>query len=463
MAGGIWTSQNKVRPGAYINFISVPSTSATIGDRGTVAVALPMTWGDDTGIIRITGDELLNGRAQSKVGVLATDYEASLPYRLALSGCFTGLFYRMDTGGTRASATITQDVNTVTATAKYTGTTGNSVNVVIAADEVVPTDFVVNVLMGEIQKETFKVTTIDDLMAIESDYVNFTEATGAVPITAGTPLIGGTNGTVNTDRLAGFFGALRYENFQCLAVEGTDPGIAPLVTTQVRNWMENSGKYVQAVVYNYPAADYEGIISVDQGYVAGLDTVSTSLFPIWVASQTAGAQVNESLTAMVVPGATSIINPVDDTDQDVIDALNAGKFVLTYRGDGAVTVEQDINSFTSVSIDKGYPFRKNRVIRALYEYATAAALIFNKNYKGKTSNTTLGRAAYRGELISLGDELARLGAITDFSGARDVIVLPGAAVDAIVADVTLRVTDAIEKLYLTIHVVEGTATLTVNQ
>ena len=45
MAGGIWLAQNKVRPGAYINFKAVPKSKMTVGDRGIVAMGLPLSWG----------------------------------------------------------------------------------------------------------------------------------------------------------------------------------------------------------------------------------------------------------------------------------------------------------------------------------------------------------------------------------------------------------------------------------
>ena len=34
MAGGIFASTNKVRPGAYINFKSVPKPMSSVGNRG---------------------------------------------------------------------------------------------------------------------------------------------------------------------------------------------------------------------------------------------------------------------------------------------------------------------------------------------------------------------------------------------------------------------------------------------
>lgn len=42
LGGGIFVTQNKVLPGAYINFVSVASTTSAIGERGSVAIALPL-------------------------------------------------------------------------------------------------------------------------------------------------------------------------------------------------------------------------------------------------------------------------------------------------------------------------------------------------------------------------------------------------------------------------------------
>ena len=36
--GGTWTSQNKILPGAYINFLTNAPLSITVGDRGIVAL-----------------------------------------------------------------------------------------------------------------------------------------------------------------------------------------------------------------------------------------------------------------------------------------------------------------------------------------------------------------------------------------------------------------------------------------
>ena len=42
---GTWTSQNKVLPGAYINFLTNAALSITPGDRGTVVLLQEMSAG----------------------------------------------------------------------------------------------------------------------------------------------------------------------------------------------------------------------------------------------------------------------------------------------------------------------------------------------------------------------------------------------------------------------------------
>lgn len=451
-AGGTWIAQNKRRPGAYINFVSVPKPVGTLGSRGVVAVALPMTWGSEAGLIKLTGAELLSGASLPKIGCTAFDTEESLPFRAALAGCFTALLFRSDQGATKASAVLR--VNDLVANAKYSGTTGNDLIVAIVADDPEPDTYKVQILFKTILRETFYVKTLAEFADIESEWVDFvvaaTPGSQDIPVTAGTPLAGATNGAVNSARYPNFFAALEHENFQCLAINSTDVAVAPLIKTQIQLWREQRGKKVQAVAYNYTAADYEGIISVHQGFTTDVDRIETDLFPVWVASMTAGANVNQSLTASVLEGAKMIINPV--LEDEIEDALAAGKFILSYRQDGAVCVEQDINTLHTFTVDKNYAFSKNRVIRCLDEIGNTTALIFNRNYCGKVDNNSVGRNQYKGELISMIDQLVDLGAVTNFDGASDITVLPGISVDAVVVDLTIQPVDSMEKLYMTVNV-----------
>ena len=42
LGGGIFVTQNKTLPGSYVNFVNASSASSSIGDRGVVAIALPL-------------------------------------------------------------------------------------------------------------------------------------------------------------------------------------------------------------------------------------------------------------------------------------------------------------------------------------------------------------------------------------------------------------------------------------
>lgn len=450
-AGGTWTVQNKVRPGAYINFVSVPKPVGSMGNRGVVAVGMPMTWGPENELIKLTGDELLNGASLAKVGVTAFDTEESLPYRVILAGCYTALLYRTDTGGAKATATIL--ANTLTVSAKYKGSTGNKITVVIVENKPEEGNYTIQVLVNNLLQETFVCNKITELEDIESNFVEFTVVDdGAnIPATAGITLTGGTNGTVSSDTYSTFWGLLDTQNFQCLAMyDITTSGLPALIKDKIQIWREQRGKKVQAVVYNYTSADYEGIISVNQGFKTSTETVDTSLFPLWVASMTAGAEVNKSLTAAVVEDGVEIINPI--LEDEIEDALNAGRFVLSYRQDGAVCIEKDINTLHTFTVDKNYAFSKNRVIRCLDEIGNSCALIFNRNYAGKVDNDSIGRNQYKTELIAFIDTLVGIRAVTDFDGAQDVTVLPGEAVDAVVVDLLVQPVDSMEKLYMTVNV-----------
>ena len=59
LGGGIFVTQNKVLPGSYINFVNSKVTNSVIGERGAVAIALPI--GKSPGsVIELTNIDLMN-------------------------------------------------------------------------------------------------------------------------------------------------------------------------------------------------------------------------------------------------------------------------------------------------------------------------------------------------------------------------------------------------------------------
>lgn len=450
-AGGTWVVQNKHRPGAYINFVSVPKPIGTIGDRGVMTCALPMTWGPTDKLITLYGEDLLNGKSLAKIGCDASYVEESLPYRLALANCYKALIYRADDGGVKASNTLAE--NTLTVNAKYAGTTGNDISVVITANTPQNGKYTVDVLFKLTRRESFVVSDLADFNDIESDWVDFvvaeSPASAAIPVTTGATLSGGTNGTAITD-FTTYFNLVGGETWQCIAINSVAESTQTAIINFVDLMRNTRGKKCQGVVHNRADADTEGIISVTQGYKTATDTVSVDLFPLYVASITAGANINESNTAMVVENAVSIIEPV--AEEDIESALQTGAFLLTYRQDGAVCIEKDINTLHSFTADKGYAFSKNRVIRCLDEVGNNTALVFNRNYCGRIDNDDIGRNMFKTELISMMDSLVDMGAIKNFDGASDITILPGVDIESVVVDLNIQPVDSMEKLYMTVNV-----------
>lgn len=451
-AGGTWVVQNKKRPGAYINFVAVPKPLGSASNRGIVICALPMTWGAEGELITLFGDDLLNGKSDAKIGYGASDVEASLPYRLALAGCYKALLFRADRGGAKATYELSE--GSLTVNAKYTGTTGNHISIVITKDKPSVGQHTVEILFKSVRRESFIVTTLADFDGIDSNWVDFfvdSEPTSTViPTTAGAVLAGGSNGTVSSEVYEDFFEAAEGDTWNCLAINSTEVTVQQSIANFIKLLRDTRGKKVQGIVYDYNAADFEGIISVNQGFTTETDTVGVDLFPLFVASITAGADVNESNTAREIPGAISITNPV--SEENIVDGLNAGKFLLSYRQDGAVCVEKDINTLHTFTVDKGYAFSKNRVIRCLDEIGNTVALVFSRNYCGKIDNDSIGRNLYKSEIISMMDSLVDRGAIQNFDGPSDITILPGADVDSLVVDVTIQPVDSMEKLYMTVNV-----------
>lgn len=86
--GGTWNSQNKILPGAYINFLTNAPLSITVGDRGIVALLQEVSKGNKGDIYRITALD----QSQWPEGVTAAD---KLLANEALKGAQTVIVYNL--------------------------------------------------------------------------------------------------------------------------------------------------------------------------------------------------------------------------------------------------------------------------------------------------------------------------------------------------------------------------------
>lgn len=448
--GGTFLIQNKVRPGAYINFVAVPQSLMNVSDRGIATMALPMSWGPQGEIIDILSSDLTDGSSLAKIGYSSTDVE-SLLFRICLQNCYRLKAWRLDTGGTKATATIGTGETALKPTAKYAGICGNDIKIVIVKDDDSGSTYTVETLYKGIRKDIQSKLTSPTLLE-DNDWVdwNVTQQT-VFTATAATSLAGGENGTVTeSTAYTDYWAKMKTETWNTMGLLSEDATVKTAFCEYIKDLRENEGVKVQGCVYDKATYDYEGIISSDQGYKTEVEEISEVNFVAWVTGATAGAEINESNTHKTVQDAVEIIGELTNTE--IIDALQNGKFVISKLRSGTIVVEKDINTLHTFTTDRSYDFSKNRVIRVLDEMGNTVMNTWDENYCGKLDNDADGRNVYKADLVSYGNTLQGIHAITNFLGADDIEVLMGDNVDSVVVNWPVQPVDSMEKLYMTFTV-----------
>ena len=311
MAGGVFQSQNKIRPGAYIKFQGVPSENNIIGSRGIVTFAAPISWGPEGQLIKITVNDLYNSNLEKLIGVNIYSNEAKL-IKAALENAHTLLLYRGNKGGVKASADITVGQATLKVTAKFAGTVGNKISVGIS--ESYNGGYSVNTYLGSTLKDTQVVGNLNELVA--NDFVTF-EGEGAISAAVvNTLLTKGTDGTFEKSDYDTYLALLKGTQFDTLAAYNFSTGASLFNGSDIKSFIQEMrevrGVKCQAVINNFVSANYEAIISTNgQGikYADGTE-LSGEEFVVWVAGASAGADITESNTYKIVTNAVEITNNV---------------------------------------------------------------------------------------------------------------------------------------------------------
>ncbi|MCY9733516.1 phage tail sheath family protein [Paenibacillus alvei] len=437
MAGGTWTTQNKVRPGVYVRFQGEAAPSGAVGERGIVALPLTLSWGPVKEVLELHAGEPVF----EQLGYELTD-DALLLVREAFKRAKKVLLYRLNEGA-KAAATHNQ----LKVKARFGGVRGNDIQLVVQTNvnDNTKVDVITKVSGRIVDSQT--VQQAEKLIA--NAWVEF-EGTGAIEPNAGLPLTGGDDGNVvNADHVS-FHEAIAVHDFHTVALPSTDAALCSVYAAFVKRMREDEGKKIQAVMAQYPTANNEGIISVKNGVKLADGTIlNAAQATVWVAAATAAAAMNESLTYSAYEDAVDV--DVRMTNTQVEEALRKGEFVFVHHLGHAV-VEQDINTLTAYTPEKGQPFSKNRVIRVLDGIANDMKRIFETAYVGKTNNNEEGRQLFRAACIAYLDQLERLNAIQPYDAQTDVLVAKGEASDSIVIQLNVQPVDAVEKIYMKVKV-----------
>lgn len=435
LGGGTFLVQNKILPGAYINFISVANASATLSDRGIATIPLEMNWGAEN---EITTVELADFQKNSqKIFGYAYTADELKPMREIFLHAKKVHFFRLNSGGTKASNDY--------ATAKYAGTRGNDVRIVIEANEnskpeseLYDVSTYLNTTLVDIQKAISKA---DELKS--NDYVDFkTEA--ELSLTASTPLTSGTNGTVEDAAYQTYLDKIESYSFNAMGCMSTNPTVAGLFSSFCKRMRDDVGKKFQVVLFR-TLSDYEGVVSVKNGLNS--DTENPALIP-WVTGVIAGTAVNKSATNMDYDG--EYIADTSYTQSELEAGILEGSFML-HSVDSNVVVLEDINTFVSITDEKSGDFSSNQTIRVLDQIANDIAVLFAKKYIGKIPNDNAGRISLWNDIVKHHQQLQDIRAIQEFDSAN-VIVQQGDIKKAVAVTDYVKPVNAMSQLYMTVYV-----------
>lgn len=433
LGGGTFVTQNKVLPGAYINFVSATRATSSLSDRGIVAIPLELDWGIDEEVFQVTSDDF----EKYSVKYFGYDYthEKLKGLRDLFKNIRLGYFYKLNKG-VKASCSI--------ATAKYSGTRGNDLKVIVTTNIDDNTKFDVVTLLDNKKVDTQIAKVITDLQ--DNDYVIW-KKDATLEASAGLVFTGGTNGEAVTGaEYQAFLDKIESYSFNALGCLATTTEIKSLFVEFTKRMRDKVGAKFQTVLYKKSDADYEGVVSIENK-IKDIGLVESSLI-YWVTGAIAGCDINKSNTNKKYDGEFDI--DVNYTQIQLEEALKSGKFIFHKVGD-EVHVLEDINTFVSFTDNKNDDFSSNQSVRVLDQIANDIATFFNDKYLGKVPNDKAGRISFWNDVVKHHKELENIRAIEDFK-TDDVSVELGNDKKTVIVSDAVKVINAMSKLYMTVSV-----------
>lgn len=447
MNGGTYTpGEEKERAGIYFRFTSAAQNQLIVGERGTVALPLVLSWGESKKFIEITEDN----DAKKKLGMDITD-DALLLLREAKKKSKTVKLYRVNEG-TKATATISTGI---TATAVYGGAKGNDIKIVIGTNVIDATKKDVTTYFGTKAVDKQIVATAADLKA--NAYVIFT-GTGTLTDTAGMNLTTGTDGTPTNLDYTDFLAAAETEYFDTIGLPlDSDEELKTTFASFVKRVRDQSGVKVVGVIPNY-AGDYEGIINVTNGVtLEDGQVIDTAKAVAWVAGASAGATINQSLTFIEYDGAVDVTERFDN--DETIERLRKGEFFFTFDArDKTVSVEKDINSLVSFTDEKNKKFSKNKIVRIMdainndLTRELKAEIKKRKENGGDIPGDDDGKQIVGTLATIYMNELQSGGAIKNFDSKKDIVITLNNDGDGFYINIGAQAVDSAEKFYFGVEV-----------
>ncbi|MED4888602.1 phage tail sheath C-terminal domain-containing protein [Lysinibacillus fusiformis] len=430
--GGIWETQNKVRPDAYINFETNSLNTMGLDSNGALVIPVMFDWGEVGKFIKLSSGTKFRA-------LFGKSLDAILSVREAFKATSNIFLYNLNGLGEKAKATA----ESFTVTAKYGGTDGNKIHVTATVG--LDGSTTVKTYFYAIQVDSQKVSTFGELKS--NDYVVFS---GSLPTGDATlTLVGGTTVAATNESISEFASALDTLSFKVVAYGTDDNTTKALLSLKSKEFREQIGKRVTFVTNNYNAADHESTVSIKNGVTLDGGEVLTAQEAVYWFGAAFAASTVQSLTYAKYPGA---IEAETMTNDEIIQALLDGHIVYSFN-DNEVVVEQDINTFRSFTKEKNQDFRKGKIVRGMDIIHNNVRHIFRKYFIGKVDNDKdgNGRDLFKKQIMkSVLDPYKRLGVIGDYL-PEDIVIGQGDEKDAVFVVMGITFNDAMEKLYMRVE------------
>lgn len=424
LGGGTFTSQNKILPGAYVNFVSSARVMNNLSDRGVATMPLELDWGSDNKIIEVTQSDFID----NAVNLFGYGYtsEKLTALRELFKHATKAYIYKLTSGGEKAS--------NLYATARCSGVRGNDLTVLVTNSVDDEEKYEVRLYLGSALMDVQTVDTAADLA--DNDFVVWKKNVELAE-TAGVKLEGGTNGIVTGASHQNYLDAIESYTFNTMGVCTMDNATKAFYVAFTKRMRDQAGIKFQCVLCQC-AADTEGVINVKN---------STEAVP-WVTGLEAACAVNASCENTVYDGELDI--DTSYTQAQLESAIKSGEFVLHSVG-SEIRVLEDINSLVTLTDDKSDLFCSNQTIRVIDQIATDTATLFGGKYHGKILNNDSGRVSLWGDIVAHLKELEKLGAIENFSD-QDVGVSAGTNKAGVSISVVVTVVNTMSQLYMTVTI-----------
>lgn len=419
LGGGIFTSQNKVLPGSYINVISKAHVGSVLGDRGVVALPIALSFGNE-GIVTVTAEDF--EKNSLKIFGYRYDADEMKSLREVFKHANKVHVYNTAAGGTTASCSY--------ATAKKAGIRGNDMKLVIQKNVDDDSKFDVILYIGNVVIDEQKVSTASEL--VDNEYVKWSDT--ELTVTAGVNFTSGTTGKADT---TSYQNALdEFEGYRFNVLVSPDVSVNELYVAFTKRMRDSVGKKFQTVVVN-TASDHEGVVNL-------LESQKDAIY--WVAGALAGCGINKSCTNMKYDGEYDI--PCTETQIELENLIKSGVFAF-HKVEGDTNVLMDINSLVTYTDTKGEVFSSNQTVRVSDQCANDTAVLFNTRFLGKVQNDDAGRISFWNQVLTHRRELERMRAIETYDSSM-LTVERGEKPNSVVVHDEIVVISTMEKLYMTI-------------